>query len=165
MSEVEKMYKLANIAKPVIKKWYYDGYYEDFSWESSEEDCTELLKYFDNSIDKLNDRIQQMKKEENTKYDRYTDSVDTEFGRIEKAYINYPSFTAKKQLHLIKWLSDKADYVDIHYDRYKGLFNIQTGMGGLYVCNEFEQALASRVNIIWQDLTEEERKQVRGILE
>lgn len=56
MNEVEKMYKLANIAKPVIKKWYYDGYYEDFSWQSSEEDCTELLKYFDNSIDKLNDR-------------------------------------------------------------------------------------------------------------
>ena len=61
MNEIEKMYKLANVAKPVIKKWYYDGYYEDFSWKSSEEDCTKLLKYFDNSIDKLNDRIQQMK--------------------------------------------------------------------------------------------------------
>ena len=76
-----------------------------------------------------------------------------------------PPFTAEKQLHLIKWLSNKADHIDIHYDRYKGLFNIQTGMGGLYVCNEFEQALASRVNIIWQDLTEEEQQQVKGILE
>ena len=77
----------------------------------------------------------------------------------------YADFTAEKQLHLIKWLSNKADHIDIHYDRYKGLFNIQTGMGGLYVCNEFEQALASRVNIIWQDLTEEEKQQVKGILE
>lgn len=83
---------------------------------------------------------------------------------MKKVY-EYPSFTAEKQLHLIKWLSDKADYVDIHYDRYKGLFIIQTGTGGLYVCNEFEQALASRVNIIWQDLTDAERKQIKEILE
>ena len=79
--------------------------------------------------------------------------------------LKYPPFTAEKQLHLIKWLSDKADYIDIHYDQYKGLFNIQTGIGGLYVCNEFEQALASRVNIIWQDLTEEEKASIKNILE
>jgi hypothetical protein len=78
---------------------------------------------------------------------------------------NYPPFTAEKQIRIIKWLSDKADYIDIHYDRYKGIFNIQTGMGGLYVCNEFERALASRVNAIWQNLTEEEKQQVKGILE
>ena len=77
----------------------------------------------------------------------------------------YPEFTSEKQIYLIKWLSDKADYIDIHYDRYKGLFNIQTGMGGLCVCSEFEQALASRVNIIWQDLTEEEKQQIKNILQ
>ena len=84
---------------------------------------------------------------------------------VDEQIINYPPFTAEKQLKIIKWLSDKADYINIHYDQYKGLFIIQTGMGGLYVCNEFEQALASRVNAIWQDLTEEEKQQVKGILE
>lgn len=166
MNEVEKMYKLANVAKPVIKKWYYDGYYEDFSWESSEEDCTKLLKYFDNSIDKLNDRIQQMKKEENTKYDRYTDSVDTEFGRIEKAYINYPPFTAEKQIELIKWLINSFDIglsklgqrIDTSLD---GISCIS----GLGSADTFEDSLCMAIIDLWQDLTEEERKQIRGILE
>lgn len=78
---------------------------------------------------------------------------------------DYPPFTADKQLWLIKWLSDKDEYVDIHYDRYKGLFEMQTGSGGLCVCNDFENALALRVNMIWQDLKPEEKQQVKGILE
>ena len=162
------------VSKPVIKKWYYDGYYEDFSWQSSEEDCTKLLKYFDNSVDKLNDRIQQMKKEENTKYDRYTDSVDTEFGRIEKAYINYPPFTAKKQLELIKWLMRKKQTIQIelrlHENDYcishitecehnDAVEYVETGRK-----NTFDEALADLINELWQDLTEEEKQQVKGIL-
>lgn len=149
MNEVEKMYKLTKIAKPVIKKWYYDGYYEDFSWQSSEEDCTKLLKHFDNSIDKLNDRIQQMKKEENANYDRYTDSVMTEFGRVEKAYIDYPPFTAEKQLELIKWMV-KTNH----------RYFIQE-----IIADDFSETLARVFNLYWQDLTEEEHKQVKGILE
>lgn len=167
MNEIEKMYKLANIAKPVIKKWYYDGYYEDFSWKSSEEDCTKLLKYFDNSIDKLNDRIQQMKKEENTKYDRYTDSVYTEFGRIEKAYIKYPPFTAKKQIEIIKFLIGKHAGFDMfkNYES-KDLYMVH------YECRyfpkqyfPFEEALAESINHLWQSLTSEEKQQVKEILE
>ena len=153
MKEIEKMYRLANAAKPVIKKWYYDGYYEDFSWQSSEEDCTELLKYFDNSIDKLNDRIQQMKKEENTKYDRSTDSVDTEFGRIEKAYIVYPSFTAEKQLNLMAFLINRK--VGLSFKAEQGEITVEA----------ISRGLAGIVNRIWQDLTEEEKQQVKGILE
>ena len=172
MNEVEKMYKLANVAKPVIKKWYYDGYYEDFSWQSSEEDCKKLLKYFDNSIDKLNDRIQQMKKEENTKYDRYTDSVDTEFGRIEKAYIDYPPFTAKKQLELIKLLQRKNGYKfspSSTNDNSEYLFfahKDNTSVQDLIVAGDkcYEEALAGFINTLWQDLTEEEKQQVKGIL-
>ena len=163
MSEVEKMYELANVAKPVIKKWYYDGYYEDFSWQSSEEDCTELLKYFDDSVDKLNDRIQQMKKEENTKYDRYTDSVDTEFGRVEKAYVVYPSFTAKKQIELIKWLSSKYDIYIVNVDKYSIGFG--TCVGEFCTKENFEDVLAESINHLWQDLTEKEKQQVKGILE
>lgn len=172
MNEIEKMYKLVNVAKPVIKKWYYDGYYEDFSWQSSEEDCTKLLKYFDNSIDKLNDRIQQMKKEENTKYDKYTDSVDTEFGRIEKAYIDYPPFTAKKQIELVKLLHRKKGCKIIFSstnDNSEYLFfahKDDTPMHELIVAGDkcYEEALASFINALWQDLTEEEKQQVKGIL-
>ena len=97
----EEFFRVFGMGKPVIKSWCYDGYYEDFSWQSSEEDCTGLLKHFDNSIDKLNDRIQQMKKEENTKYDRFTDSVDTEFGRVSKAYVKYPQITSDRLLEMI----------------------------------------------------------------
>lgn len=165
MNEVEKMYKLANIAKPVIKKWYYDGYYEDFSWQSSEEDCTKLLKHFDNSVDKLNDRIQQMKKEENTKYDRYTDSVDTEFGRIEKAYINYPPLTAEKQLNIIKWLlksydigfSKLGERIDTSLDG----VNCVSGLGS---GDTFEESLAQAINYLWQNLTVDEQNEIRKIL-
>ena len=151
MNEIEKMYKLANIAKPVIKKWYYDGYYEDFSWKSSEEDCTKLLKYFDNSIDKLNDRIQQMKKEENTKYDRYTDSVYTEFGRIEKAYMDYPPFTAEKQINLTQKLWELKPNVYPNFD--------------LLTNYSYSEMIAELANHIWKDLTEEEKQQVKEILE
>ena len=162
MNEVEKMYRLAKVAKPVIKKWYYDGYYEDFSWQSSEEDCTELLKYFDNSIDKLNDRIQQMKKEENAKYDRYTDSVDTEFGRIEKAYIDYPPFTAEKQLELIKLFAKRAVYINSQENKY---YIFTMNIGGSTFGENLENALARYINKVWQDLTEEKKQQIKEILE
>ena len=170
MNEVEKMYSFAGVAKPVIKKWYYDGYYEDFSWQSSEEDCTKLLKHFDNSIDKLNDRIQQMKKEENANYDRYTDSVMTKFGRIEKAYIDYPPFTAEKQIELIKVIAkgqiggicieiNVKDTVTISarqdYNRY---FEFQEWGSDL------PEALAKLINNMWQDLTTEGQEQIREIL-
>lgn len=163
MNEVEKMYVSANVAKPVIKKWYYDGYYEDFSWQSSEEDCTKLLKYFDNSIDKLNDRIQQMKKEENTKYDRYTDSVDTEFGRIEKAYIDYPLFTAEKQLEIVKFLLNKSVYYDTYGDR-EYWFHISDEIENSKY-REFDEAIAECINKMWEDLRDYEKVQIKEILE
>ena len=48
-----------------------------------------------------------------------------------------PPFTAEKQLELIKWLG----------------------------AEDFENALAGLINSLWQDLTEEEKQQVKGILE
>jgi hypothetical protein len=76
----------------------------------------------------------------------------------------YPPFTAEKQLSLIKWLSDISEYFSVHYDRYKGMYNVQTGDGGLYVTNNLSEAIASRVNIIWNDLSEKQRKQIKEIL-
>ena len=47
----EEFFKAFNLGKPVMRKWYYDGYYEDFSWESEEVAVpTTLLKEYDNCI-------------------------------------------------------------------------------------------------------------------
>ena len=89
-------------------------------------------------------------------------------GLHKRSYIavrfNDKIFTAEKQIYLIKFLSDKAEYLGIHYDRYKGLFEMQTDVGGLSIKNEFKEALASRVNVLWQDLTAEEQEKIRQVL-
>ena len=65
VSELEKKFFNTNsLQKPVIKCWSYEGYYEDFSWESSYEDCSKFLKSEGMSLEQLNDLIQKRKKEE-----------------------------------------------------------------------------------------------------
>ena len=77
----------------------------------------------------------------------------------------YPDFTAEKQLELIKWLIRnkrlfirKADYssnfyMDATYNRGNGADN-----------PKFESCLASLINDIWQDLTDQEKEEIRNIL-
>ncbi len=76
---------------------------------------------------------------------------------------NYPPFTAENQLELIKWLGirDEFNFYQnkvtkdwIFYDHEKDATHYN-----------FELGLASWVNYLWQDLTEEEKQQVKGILE
>lgn len=77
----------------------------------------------------------------------------------------YPPFTAEKQIELIKWLSDTDYYIHNIYKTIdtkeycieNDFYDIQT--------NKFEEALARLINKHWQDLTEEEKQQVKGILE
>ena len=83
-------------------------------------------------------------------------------------YNIYPPFTAKKQLELIKWLSTKELKIRTNkqpYAVYVGVLgNDNTcfyGCEGLYL----EQTLSELINHLWQDLTEEERKQIKNILE
>ena len=79
----------------------------------------------------------------------------------EERYI-YPPFTAEKQLGLIKWLAFK-DYISI----------IVHPSGEYYsecdsyhaVKNSLEECLATLVNNLWQDLIEEEKQQIKEILE
>jgi hypothetical protein len=61
----------------------------------------------------------------------------------------YPPFTAEKQIELIKWM------VNTNHRYY--LLDV--------VENDFEESLAKVFNLYWQDLTEEEKQQVKGILE
>jgi len=67
---------------------------------------------------------------------------DSELDCIYMCESKYPPFTAEKQIGLIKWL----------------------------VCTPeeaitFEETLSKQVNDLWQSLTEEEKQQVKGILE
>ena len=86
------------------------------------------------------------------------------FDGVYYHHIEYPPFTAEKQIELIKWLSDISSYFSVHYDRYKGMYNVQTCDGGLYVTNNLSEAIASRVNIIWNDLSEKQQNEIREIL-
>lgn len=66
---------------------------------------------------------------------------------------DYPPFTAEKQIELIKWMINKHNC----YDFDLGLINS--------TADTFEEGIANVINNLWHFLTEEERKQVKGILE
>ena len=106
MSIKEEFFKAFNIGKPVMRKWYYDGYYEDFSWEYEDVIIpSALLEEYDNSVEKLNDRIQELKMDD-TKYKREIDAVDTEYGKVSCAYMKYPRITDRNILQLMCILND-----------------------------------------------------------
>ena len=69
---------------------------------------------------------------------------------------NYPPFTAEKQIELIKLIANSKGYPD--YEYFGKLFDDYIQL------LEFDEALAQLVNSIWQDLTEEEKGAIRGIL-
>ena len=81
----------------------------------------------------------------------------------------YPPFTAEKQIRIIEWLGNSKAFFDAnetifslitnHKDK-NGVVKGYEGKG-----NSVDSCLASLINNLWQDLTEEERKQVKGILE
>jgi hypothetical protein len=79
---------------------------------------------------------------------------------------NYPPFTAEKQIELIKWLSE---HYLLEIRRIKDTHEYYIGFNGYKkrVWNatiNFENTLAKLINNFWQELTEEEKQQVKGIL-
>ena len=81
----------------------------------------------------------------------------------------YPPFTAEKQIELIKLLGNVRDYT-IEIDKFKGVYYVGCRSAGSNdklwgSSNVFEDALAELINEIWFCLTEEEKQQVKGILE
>jgi hypothetical protein len=71
------------------------------------------------------------------------------FGDIEDCY---PPFTAEKLINLEMFLINKGDF-----DIKKGSVDI--------TFESFTSCIAGLINNLWQDLTEEERKQIKEILE
>lgn len=135
MSEVEKMYKNCNI-KPKQK-----GYCD---WDSN---CPYPHH-------KCNDECPYWKYEDEAKY---------------------PPFTAEKQIEIVKAITTnhigddyEHKYLGIDRDEIDREFYLNLCINGSrYHAHDkdFAIALAKLVNLIWQDLTEEERKQIKEILE
>ena len=82
----------------------------------------------------------------------------------------YPSFTVEKQIEIIKWISDFADFgtFSIDHDKSKSEYGIAFCVnddGYYFVDKIFEECIAKAVKNLWLSLSEEEKQQVKGILE
>lgn len=86
----------------------------------------------------------------------------TPYGGVEEYY---PQFTAEKQIELIKWAARREPKVEIGYSSVCGYWVENQTDTRYYFGDQFDSALASLINSLWQDLTEEEKQQVKGILE
>ena len=79
-----------------------------------------------------------------------------------------PSFTAEKQLELIKLLGNIRDYT-VEIDKFKGVYYVGCREAGSNdklwgSSNTFENALAELINETWFCLTEQEQQQIKDIL-
>lgn len=85
-----------------------------------------------------------------------------------KPYGDYPPFTAEKQLAIFKIFCRRYLEVSQHVEENGDLcFGIKATVGDYAVSfnKDFAECLADFVNCLWQVLTEEEKQQVKGILE
>ena len=75
----------------------------------------------------------------------------------------YPPFTAEKQMELFKFLLDK--YCDIRIRKnLEGAYYIKSFNDISCFSEDFEETLASFTNTHSQDLTEQEKEQIKEIL-
>lgn len=82
--------------------------------------------------------------------------------------LNYPQFTAEKQLELIKWLIQKNFYderiIRSNFEKtYFYCLYIDDYCESEYF-EKFAEALANVFNYFWQDLIETERNEIQDIL-
>ena len=76
----------------------------------------------------------------------------------------YYEFTAEKQIKLIKWLAETGDVCRIDAT-VKNKWFVENEVGYSKCFAKFEEALANVINTIWEYIPEEEKQQVKGILE
>lgn len=62
----------------------------------------------------------------------------------------YPPFTAEKQLEIVKMILFSTWWINLKR---------------LQFSEKFDEGLAQMINELWQDLTEEEKQQIKDILE
>lgn len=78
--------------------------------------------------------------------------------------LKYPPFTAEKQIFLLQWLLDKTDLY-LHRHKTDFTYSIASDNYAVNKYKDFKESIAEFINAAWQDLTEEEKQQVKGILE
>lgn len=74
----------------------------------------------------------------------------------------YPPFTDTKQLELIKYFSENIDFLELSHNGEE--FEFYTS-GSRDRNKDFSQALASFIYYKWEDLTDEQKEQIKRILE
>lgn len=77
----------------------------------------------------------------------------------------YPPFTAEKQLLLLQWICKKFQEIYISHTDFKEFQSWEIVYKISVHRNSFEECLCAFINLFWQSLTEEEKRQVKGILE
>lgn len=98
---------------------------------------------------------------------RGSEFCSTNCKHYESTQLFYPPFTAEKQLKLIEWLSTKELKIRTNkqpYAVYIGILDNNTcfcGCEGIYL----DETLSELINHLWQQLTEEEKQQIKEILE
>lgn len=140
MSEIEKMYRNVGLFNMWVER-YNDGYYEH-------------ERYYNSYKEMINNMM---------KANGWTLSEAQEVAKRE-CRKEHPSFTAEQQIVLLQTLifSNKAFSIGRVYPH-----NIIQINDNKYVGKgeTFGEAIAEIINKMWRDLTEEEKQQVKGILE
>lgn len=137
MSEITKLYKNAGLSNMWVER-YNDGYYEHENYYDS-------YKEMVNNMMKANDWT-------------LTEAQETAKRECSK---EFPPFTAEKQLEIVKFMLHKGVYYDTDCDTYWFHY---TGEIENATYRPFEEAIAEFINSLWQDLTEEEKQQIKEIL-
>ena len=86
-----------------------------------------------------------------------------------KSIWEYPPFTAEKQIELIKWFAKNQQGFCLGYwigkDGNNWECSVISEWEVLSISENFEEALTGFINVIWQSLTEEEKQQIKDILQ
>lgn len=77
----------------------------------------------------------------------------------------YPPFTAEKQIELIKLLTQQCDLTISHFTKWEWEFVHYDGQEPLQIKGkDFTETFAKLVNAYWQSLTDQEKEEIRRIL-
>lgn len=79
----------------------------------------------------------------------------------------YPPFTAEKQLDLIKFVSNFKVYEVIKHENRKWYMCACIGCDDYYESRSesFDQAVAGLIINLWQDLTDDQKQEIKRILQ
>lgn len=79
--------------------------------------------------------------------------------------LHYPPFTAEKQIEICKFLLKAEHSISYYFYENRYGFVIDDKQDDCIEAEKFKTVLAMIVNNLWQDLTLEEKQQIKEILE